>query len=40
MSIVIGSKFHMKEYITKYICNNFRVFGINIFCDMPDYRHS
>ena len=31
MSIVVGTKFHMKQYITKYICANFRAFIINIF---------
>ena len=31
MSIVVGTKFHMKPYITKYICANFRAFVINIF---------
>ena len=31
MSIVIDTKFHMKLYITKYICANFRAFVINIF---------
>ena len=40
MSIVAGTKFHMKLYITKYICANFHAFVINIFRDMPDYRHS
>ena len=40
MSIVIGNKFHMKLYITKYICANFRAFVVNIFRDMSDYRHS
>ena len=31
MSIIVGTKFHMKLYITKYICANFRAFDINIF---------
>ena len=31
MSIVVGTKFHMKLYITKYICPNFRAFFIDIF---------
>ena len=31
MSIVIGTKFHMKIYITKYICANLCAFVINIF---------
>ena len=31
MSIVIGTKFRMKLYITKYICANFLAFVINIF---------
>ena len=31
MSIVVGTKLHMKLYITKYICANFRAFVINIF---------
>ena len=31
MSVVIGTKFHMKLHITKYICANFRAFVINIF---------
>ena len=33
MSIVIGTKFHMKLYITKYICANFHAIVINIFLD-------
>ena len=31
MSIVIDTKVHMKLYITKYICANFRAFVVNIF---------
>ena len=31
MSIVIGTKFRMKLYITKYICANCLAFVINIF---------
>ena len=31
MSIVVGTMFHMKIYITKYICANVRAFVINIF---------
>ena len=31
MSIVVGTKFHMKLYIKKYICATFRGFVINIF---------
>ena len=31
MSIVVGTKFHMKLYIIKYIFANFRAFVINIF---------
>ena len=31
MSIVVGTKFHVKLYNTKYICANFRAFVINIF---------
>ena len=31
MSIVVRTMFHMKIYITKYICANFRAFVINIF---------
>ena len=31
MSIVIVTKFHMKLYITKYICANFHAFVVNIF---------
>ena len=31
MSVVVGTKFHMKLYIAKYICANFRAFVINIF---------
>ena len=31
MSIVIGTKFHMKLYIAMYICANFRAFVLNIF---------
>ena len=30
-SLVVGAKFHMKLYIIKYICANFRAFVINIF---------
>ena len=40
MSVVIGTKFNMKLYITMYMGAIFRVFVINTFCDMPDYRHS
>ena len=31
MSVVIGSKFHVKQYITKYIFVNVRAFVISIF---------
>ena len=31
MSKVIGTKFHMELYITKYICAKFRAFVIHIF---------
>ena len=31
MSVVIGSKFHIKLYVTKYTCANFRAFVISIF---------
>ena len=31
MSIVIGTKFHMKVNTTKYMRANFRAFVINIF---------
>ena len=31
MSIVNVTKFHMKLYITKYICANFHAFVVNIF---------
>ena len=31
MAIVISTKFHMKLYITKYICANVLAFGITIF---------
>ena len=31
MKIVVGTKFHMNLYITKYICANFRDFVITIF---------
>ena len=30
MSVVIGTKFHIKLYITKYMCANFRAFIISI----------
>ena len=30
-SVAIGTKFHMKLYITKYVGANFRAFVINIF---------
>ena len=30
MSVVIGTKFHIKLYITKYMCANFRAFVISI----------
>ena len=31
MSVVIGTKFHIKLYITKYMCANFRPFSTSIF---------
>ena len=31
MSVVIGTKLHMKLYITKCMCANFRAFVVNIF---------
>ena len=31
MSVVIGTKFHIKLYITMYMCANFRAFDISIF---------
>ena len=31
MSVVIGTKFHIKLYITKYMYANFRAFDISIF---------
>ena len=31
MSVVIGTKFDIKLYITMYMCANFRAFVINIF---------
>ena len=31
MSVVIGTKLHIKLYITKYMCANFRGFVVNIF---------
>ena len=31
MSVVIGTKFHIKLYITKYMCADFRAFVKNIF---------
>ena len=31
MSVVIGAKFHIKLYVTKYMCANFRAFVISIF---------
>ncbi len=40
ISIVIGTKFHMKVNTTKYMWANCRAFVIHIFWDMPDYRHS
>ena len=40
MSVVIGTKFNMKLYITMYMGAKCRAFVINTFRDMPDYRHS
>ena len=40
MSVVIGTTFNMKLYITKYMGTKCRAFVINIFCDMPDNIHS
>ena len=34
MSIVIGTKFHMKVYITMYICANFPAFVIYIYSEI------
>ena len=31
MSVVIGTKFHIKLNITKYMCANFRDFVLSIF---------
>ena len=31
MPVVIGTKFHIKRYIIKYMCANFRAFVIRIF---------
>ena len=31
MSVVIGTKFHIKLYITKYMCANFHALVISIF---------
>ena len=31
MSVVIGTKFHIKLYIIKYMCANCRAFVISIF---------
>ena len=31
MSVVIGTKFHIELYITKYMCANFCAFVITIF---------
>ena len=31
MSVLIGTKFHIKVYLTKYMCANFRAFVISIF---------
>ena len=31
MSVVIDTKFHIKLYITKYMCANFRAFVVSIF---------
>ena len=31
MSVVIGTKLHMKLYITKYIYANYHAFVLNIF---------
>ena len=30
MSVVVGTKFHIKLYITKYMCANCRAFVISI----------
>ena len=40
LSIVFGTKFHMKANTTEYMWANFRAFVINIFWDMPDCRYS
>ena len=40
MSVVIGTNFQMKVNIPKYMCANFRAFVMNIFRDVPYYRHS
>ena len=31
MSVVIGTKFHIKLYMTRYMCANVRAFVISIF---------
>ena len=31
LSVVIDTKFHIKLYITRYMCANFRAFVISIF---------
>ena len=31
MSVVIDTKLHMKHYITKYMCANFRAFAVHMF---------
>ena len=31
MSVVIGTKFHVKQYITKYMFINVRAFVVSIF---------
>ena len=38
MSVIIGTRFHGKLYITKYVCAGFRAFFIGVFWDMLDYR--
>ena len=40
LSVVIGTNFQMKVNIPKYMCANFRAFVMNIFRDMPYYRHT
>ena len=30
MSVIIDTNLHMKVYITKYMCANFRAFVVNI----------